>query len=131
MDVESIKDMDKECIKLFNAMNLMPGIQTTTSCCGHGKDTFNIWFIADNLEVLPPLLYCFDGCHCGVYGWNVIVKTDCAMSPVTFLLQSTLKGLRAYIAADTIAETIEKERALTKAPAASGANSQSTIENHK
>lgn len=29
-------DLDKECLELCVAMNKLPGIRTTNSCCGHG-----------------------------------------------------------------------------------------------
>jgi hypothetical protein len=102
------KDIDHECVVLCEAMNKMPGIHTVQSCCGHGKDEFCIWFKAENLEVLPALLYWFDICHSGVAEWEIIVETDCAMSPVTFLAKSTSKGIQAYSESNIIAECIEK-----------------------
>lgn len=55
------KDMDKECIKLCEALNILPGIQTIESCCGHGGRRFRIRFEASALKYLPPVLYYFDG----------------------------------------------------------------------
>ena len=92
--------MDMECIKLCEAMNTMPGIRTTESCCGHNKDNFHIWFDAENLDSLPALLYWFAGCHCGHYDWRVTVKTDCAMNPVSFCVEGPVG---AYNEADDIA----------------------------
>ena len=80
-------DMDIECLELCAAMNMMPGIETVASCCGHGEHPYHIWFKATGLRVIPRLLYYFDGCHCGYYGWRVIACTDCAMSPVTFMVE--------------------------------------------
>jgi len=79
--------MDKECVQLCLSMNVVPGIQTIESCCGHGKTPYRIWFVADDLESLPRLLYYFDPCHSGCPGWSVSVKTDCVMSPVTFKVE--------------------------------------------
>ena len=53
--------MDKECVKLCEALNGINGIQTIESCCGHGKDSFLIWFEAKKVEDLPPVLYYFEG----------------------------------------------------------------------
>lgn len=39
--------MDPECIKLCAAMNRLPGIRTTGSCCGHGERPYMIFFDAD------------------------------------------------------------------------------------
>lgn len=49
--------MDPECVKLCKAINKIPGLQTTESCCGHGKDKFMIWFEVKSLKKLPILLY--------------------------------------------------------------------------
>lgn len=100
--------MDTECLALCDAMNKMPGIQTVESCCGHGEEEFRIWFMAENLESLPALLYWFDGCHSGIYGWSVQVKTDCAMSPAFFSARSRSKGEMAYKEANVIADCIEE-----------------------
>lgn len=97
--------MDVECLALCDAINKLPGLQTIESCCGHGKESFNIWFVAEDLKYLPALLYWFDGCHCGFYEWLVLVNTDCAMSPIHF----NIKGkIGAYKEADIIAGLIEQ-----------------------
>lgn len=95
--------MDPECIPLCDAMNMVPGIGTIESCCGHNERPFHIWFMADDLKSLPPLLYWFDGCHCGFYGWRVTVETDCAMNPAVFMVEGPVG---AYNEADEIARLI-------------------------
>lgn len=83
-------DLDFEIRELCIQMNRFPGIQTTCSCCGHGKRPIGIFFLA-SLEDLPPLLYWCDhhgcACHSGVRGWVVKVYTDCTMRPASFLLE--------------------------------------------
>jgi len=96
--------MDPECVALCDAMNRFEGIRTNESCCGHGKDNFRIWFSAESLDVLPPLLYYFASCHSGVYGWSVRVKTDCGMSPAHFCAESEEMGNGTYLDAEKIAE---------------------------
>ena len=98
--------MDPECIALCDAMNTIPGIRTASSCCGHGKREYNIFFSVVSLKALPPLLYWFAGCHCGFYGWRVIVATDCARSPVHFYVEGPVG---AYDQAETIAALIVKD----------------------
>ena len=97
--------MDIECIALCNAVNKLPGLRTTDSCCGHNKKTFRVWFVAEDLKDLPTLLYWFDSCHCGFVGWRVLITTDCAMSPVHFKIEGEIG---AYNEANAIAELIEK-----------------------
>jgi hypothetical protein len=53
-------DLDPECVELVEAMNNFDGIRTTCSCCGHGKTPFRIFFLADSLDALRPLLYAVD-----------------------------------------------------------------------
>ena len=100
--------MDQECIELCNAMNLMPGIATVESCCGHGDHPYHIWFWAEDIGCLPDLLYWFDSCHCGYQGWCVKVKTDCAKRPATFYVEGPV-GEEAYTQALEIARLIEKD----------------------
>ena len=102
------ENIDEESILLCNAMNCFPGIQTIESCCGHGKDCFRIWFVIEDLDDLPPLLYFFDGCHTGVYGWNIKVNTDCSMNPVTFFVESSTTGEESYEESITIAKEMHK-----------------------
>ncbi len=95
--------MDAECVALCDAINRFPGIQTTESCCGHAKRTFDIWFTVRSLDDLPALLYWFNGCHSGIYGWHVVIRTDCAQSPVSFCAESEAMGQDAYDGAAVIA----------------------------
>jgi hypothetical protein len=109
---KKIDPMDPEAVELVEALNLFSGVRTISSCCGHGRDTFSIWFVVEDLESLPPILYHIDGCHSGVYGWAVEVTTDCAMSPVKFRLDSTSRGEQAYSEAQQIAKFIEDKLCL-------------------
>jgi len=93
-------DIDPEVVTLCQAMNRVPGITTTESCCGHGRQPFAIWFSPASLDVLPGLLYWFDRCHSGFGGWRVIVYTDCAADHATFMLEGPAG---AYEQADAIA----------------------------
>jgi hypothetical protein len=101
-------DLDAEVLSLCRAMNLFPGITTVESCCGHGRDPYRIWFVTDSLDALPLLLYWFDGCHTGHYGWSTIVNTDCAASPVIFRVEGPCGD---YAAADAIARHLAEQAA--------------------
>lgn len=104
----NMSKIDAPCHALVQALNLVKGIETSESCCGHGEDEFHIWFDADNLECLPNVLYWFDGCHCGFYDWRVEAKTDCGKSPVFFMVSGP-QGSAGYLQADTIAGLITKD----------------------
>lgn len=99
--------MDKECVRLCDAVNIAKGIETTDSCCGHGTRPYRIWFAAKNLQCLPQLLYWFDSCHCGYCDWRIYVTTDCGMSPVHFCIKGPI-GEKAYNQAKSIATQIRK-----------------------
>ena len=45
------KDLDPACRSLFVAMNQLPGIITSNSCCGHGKSSFHMWFSMDTNQI--------------------------------------------------------------------------------
>lgn len=51
--------MDQECVKLCDMINNFEGIHTVESCCGHGERPYHIWFIANDLKYLAPLVYYF------------------------------------------------------------------------
>ena len=100
-------NMDKECIALCNAINKIPGLRTIESCCGHGEREYRIWFVVEFPQFFPILLYYIDPCHVG-FRWPVTVQTDCAMSPMTYCLQSIDKGKVAYKQAKIITTEINK-----------------------
>ncbi len=98
--------IDAEIVDLCAALNLLPGIETISSCCGHGKDPIDIWFRAEGLEALPPLLYWFMTCHSGEVGWTVQARTDCGKAPVVFMVEGPAG---AYEAGREIAKCIKED----------------------
>jgi len=112
--------IDKECVELCDAINEIPFLMTTESCCGHGKDTFDIWLVAKNLEGLYILARCIDRRYCGpvtetfdadknmtsYLPWKLLVEdSDMRMAPI-FHLESSSKGELAYKQAKKIAKNI-------------------------
>ena len=98
--------LDPEVLELVNALNTFPGVRTIESCCGHGSNVFNIWFVVEGLKELSGVLYHVASCNSGIYGWNVAVADDCSCggSPIHFKLYSKTKGGVAYSEATKIAE---------------------------
>src|SRR3990167_1196303 len=80
-------EMDAEVVSLCRAINLIPGLRTYESCCGHGQFPFQIWLKAESLEPLRHLAYWLELCHCGFSGWRLVVTTDCSRRPVTFRVE--------------------------------------------
>ena len=104
--MEYDKHMDKECIRLCDAINSIPGIRAIESCSGHGKKEYSIYFYVENYRLFSILLYYSDPCHVG-FEWPCKARTDCSMSPVSFRLHSLEVGDLAYKQADRIAKEIE------------------------
>lgn len=97
--------VDKECMALCAALNQLDGITTVESCCGHGSKPYRIWFFAEEVNSLLPVLYWTDWCHCGYRDWEVKARTDCSMDHVSFMVEGP-KGRRAYKEAFGIARLI-------------------------
>ena len=98
--------IDAECRALVRAINRIPGLVTTWSCCGHGKQDFAIGIKLNDSRHLPILLYYIDGCHIGFYGWTCLCRTDCGMSPASYSIHSGTAGQQAYMQAAEIADAI-------------------------
>lgn len=111
------KEVDKECHNLIRAINKIPGIATTSCCCGHDKQEFHVGIEIKDFTFLPVLLYYLDICHTDfpdepgggwVKGWTCQVYTDCAMSEPRYMILSNRKGELAYKESELIAKNIEQ-----------------------
>ncbi len=101
-----IDGIDPEVVKLCDALNSLPGVETFESCCGHGRTPFHVWVMVRRMRDLPRLCYWLAACHSGVGGWRVVAQTDCGMSPVTFMVEGPAGD---FDGADRIAEVILRE----------------------
>lgn len=100
-------DMDPECVNLCEAMNLLPGIKTTESCCGHGKASYCIWFrVADFsgrgfitlARVTCPRYYEGD--------WRLVISHGDLRRTLTGFVLEGAAGPDRYQAAETLAKHI-------------------------
>lgn len=70
------KDMDEECVSLCKTLNLLPGIYTRESCCGHLKEPFRIFFRCSSFTSLAVLARAIDNRYCGMSKvWSVLAET--------------------------------------------------------
>ena len=97
--------MDKECIPLCDALNLLPGVTTIESCCGHSKDNFNVFFTVDSLKALGSLVQFFESCHSGQPYWKVCVYGLCDNEIAYFVIRGPI-GEPGYESSKTIATKI-------------------------
>jgi hypothetical protein len=101
--------MDPQCFPLCDAINAIPGLTTSESCCGHGKAPFRIWFHAKRIRDLYVLVRCIDNRYGGIRGWSCQVE-DCDLTerPVIFLVCSgESKGPKSYLESRRIADSIQ------------------------
>lgn len=97
---------DKEVVSLCNAINSIPGLETSESCCGHGKEAFEIWFNANDLKALIVLARAFDRRYGGLTNWHCYLHMN-DIAPVTFRIESESKGEVAYAESEYIAHNIK------------------------
>ena len=58
--------MDASCAPICNAMNLIPGVHTMSSCEGHGEDCFFVMFYCSQMSSLHFL--------CDVFRESIVAK---------------------------------------------------------
>lgn len=101
--------MDPECIPLCNELNVLPGIKTFESCCGHGKNPFRIWFTAENMKDLLIVVMAVNPEYCGQIGYSIQVEHSEYPPKVIFLLEGPITNKIEHN------EVIESIHRLTKA----------------
>jgi len=102
--------MDRECLGLCDAMNALPGITTTESCCGHGLSNYHIWFRVREVQDLTPLHRAINHLYGGLAGWRIEVSwTENPTYSILFDLVGPI-GHGAYCGAEKIASGIREER---------------------
>ena len=108
------EEMDRECVKLCNAMNSIPGIETFCSCCGHGKGCMWIDFHAKSMgSIIPIINYVSHDYHCGTSSRGAIWTCECLGGEFWnsrhrgyFRFYSRSVGRKAYAEANKIARKI-------------------------
>ena len=82
-------DIDEEIVNLCKALNSIDGVETVSSCCGHGRDLCRIWFTVKDIITLSRLCFhCFN--HEGF--WTIQVDLgdpDRTWEDLHFCLEST------------------------------------------
>jgi hypothetical protein len=112
--------MDKPCIELCDAINSIPGLQTTYSCCGHSKKSFEIGLVAKTVDDLYPLTKCIDFFILKTWDWKLstvhIIEVCIPWDnpdklKVGFILHSGKSvGRKAYVQSRKIAEVLRDKR---------------------
>ena len=109
-------EIDKECADLCNALNSLPAIVTISSCCGHGKSPFSIFFkVRESNDGLFFLTRCVDSRYWR-YGnfWKIELSVgdnfDTGLMidlPITYCLHSgSFTGQMAYDQAKSLVENM-------------------------
>jgi len=110
--------MDPEVLGLCNALNALPGISTTESCCGHGREKFSIFFQTYgrcHKEGLFFLARCIDRRYWkhGHHWEATLVVGDTYPQqeprlglPVSYILACEVKGEEAYKQAEDLVRNL-------------------------
>jgi hypothetical protein len=100
-------DLDPECLQLCLALNRLDDIQTTCSCCGHGKEKFSVWFQVSNLNSRSLLLLSKLLCGCK-YDFNFDLKIyyNDTFETIYFCIKSKTIDINNFILANQLAQTI-------------------------
>lgn len=108
-------EFDPEVVDLCKAMNALPGIHTTESCCGHGKGPFLILFRVDEKEARGLFIlvrsadrrYWKHG-----HRWAISLSVGDVMLhgrlPVIYALESEDKGPPSYDQAQDLVRNVEE-----------------------
>ena len=95
--------MDPECIELCDALNSIEGIKTTSSCCGHCINPFQIWFECDNFETVKKLSH-FIIHGLGWASWKICLFVDYTGKNVSYELRGSVYKEEANRMAKNIME---------------------------
>lgn len=104
-------DMDSEIIELCDAINCIPGIETSDSCCGHGKNPVSVFIDISDPVGMFFLARCTSRRY-WKYGHKWSLKADVSdamkgdMPPVYLYLSSESVGEEAYGEADSLVKNI-------------------------
>jgi hypothetical protein len=102
VDYESGGDiMDPECIPICDALNSLEGVETISSCCGHGYAPFRIYFVVNKLAELKPILERIDESE----EWRLRVSMATGNMEIYFILDGR-QGDVAYTLANKLAEVL-------------------------
>lgn len=111
-DLDYDQHMDGECIAPCNALNSIEGIETNDSCCGHGKNCFQIFFYVTSFTGLFFVTRCVDRRYWKHgHEWTLELSVgdswDGKVLPTTFYLHSTrATGVEVYVQAEHLVETL-------------------------
>lgn len=103
-------DMDPQCVSICDAMNALPGIQTVSSCCGHGERPLWIQFRAETIECLGPLLRGISSnekWRVGVFWLSIVNRLNPRMHRLYFRLDGPVGGSED---ADSIARELAHDQ---------------------
>jgi len=90
-------DMDKECIALCNALNELPHIETTESCCGHLKAPFRVWLRCSSFTFLAIIARAIDKRYANTKKvWRLIAETGDNNPRFLFMLTSVEPYLSTF-----------------------------------
>ncbi len=100
--------IDNECLRLCEALNKLPGIETYSSCCGHGRETFYVAFHATSVDSLRLLSTVLGKMAIGVLSaWRIALVPPKYPDRCLFILEGP-RGQPAYTDAIELTKLIRE-----------------------
>lgn len=96
-----VTELDSEVVSLVKSLNLIPGITTKGSCCGHGKEELWVSFIVENISYVKKL-----SCFLDKNIWHEISLDRSDPQARLFIIKTKEFGEKAYKAADDLAKKL-------------------------
>jgi hypothetical protein len=98
--------MDLQCVSICDAINSLPRVETNSSCCGHGKESFFVAIDTESVKNLVPILKIIENRR----GWAIQAVWASVGEFVYFVLWGPVGAFRdANRIAEEITEAIEKK----------------------
>ena len=94
-----VETLDPEVIPLCEALNSLGGIETISSCCGHGYAPFRVYFTAANFNSLRPILEVIDESEI----WSMRTSMATGNMKIYFVLDGQKQS---YAEANTLADAL-------------------------
>ena len=99
--------MDKECIALCDELNMLKGITTFESCCGHLKRPYVIYFRVSNWYSLSLLSRAFDWRY-GGYPWVIKISSTDTTHKKSGVAVFELQSIKRFKSEKTMAKQVNK-----------------------
>lgn len=108
IDVITEKEIDEECVRLVSALNRLEGVETVSSCSGHGTKVLQVAFYISSWNTLSFLVGTLPGNNSARLIAQSSLHAEHRAGSILFDLVCVNPGENAYRTADYLASLIER-----------------------